>query len=328
MFFTQGSWRVPNFTIALIIVTLLSYYYGYIKFEFSFVSTDENSPEEPDLLYGDDFEFWENIGRWVRSKRGEKFITYCFVSFFVFWGFHLLARVIIKALVSHKVYSSLSQRNRFFLAQKVCSSIHGAATAIIAVKLLFIDRLFDNDIIDSYNVWCDILFALSFGYEVYDFFIMYIQTGAAYLMYVHHAALLLAYFLIVTHKKTAFVGVTMLITEFTVVPSNIHWYFKIFKKRYSRIFHFNQGLRLWSFLALRLTCPPLAYYGLIRQFDQLYHEEVYIIYIACFGLVSLLTIMNIHWTRLMFGLYINRITYDHKTAIREVAQRIKPNKNE
>ena len=73
--------------------------------------------------------------------------------------------------------------------------MHSIVVGLWSIKLLFFDALFNDDIINAYNAECDYLFAYSFGYEVYDMLVMYMQTGAGGVMYIHHLSLMIAYLL-------------------------------------------------------------------------------------------------------------------------------------
>lgn len=99
----------------------------------------------------------------------------------------------------------------------------------------------------------------------------------------------------------------MLITELTVLPSNLHWYLKVFKKKVTRAFHFNQGVRLISFIILRLPIPCYVFYQIYLHFDQ-FAQEHFIGRYAVYIIVSLLALMNIYWTKTMFTLFVNRKT--------------------
>jgi len=175
------------------------------------------------------------------------------------------------------------------------------------------DETFQHNLIDGYSPWCDIIMSFSMGYEFYDILVMYLQGGAGVPMYIHHLSLCVAFLLSFTHKKHAFVAVIMLITELTVLPSNLHWYLKVLKRKSTRLFHFNQGVRLWSFIILRLPVPCYVFYQIYLHFDTFAHEHIigrYAVYI----IVSLLALMNIYWTRMMFILYINRTTLKQELA--------------
>ena len=65
----------------------------------------------------------------------------------------------------------------------------------MAVKLLWIDWIFDGNIIDGYSPLCDYIMAYSMGYEFYDILVMYMQTGASTGMYIHHLLLCVAFLL-------------------------------------------------------------------------------------------------------------------------------------
>jgi len=107
------------------------------------------------------------------------------------------------------------------------------------------------------------------------------------------------------YHKLAFVASLMLITELTVLPSNVHWYLKVMGKKDTRAFHFNQGLRLWSYIGLRLWTAPFAFYRLWQQWEQFMQEELFLRAAACI-ITVLLGAMNLHWTYLMFRLYRKR----------------------
>lgn len=105
----------------------------------------------------------------------------------------------------------------------------------------------------------------------------------------------------------------MLITELTVLPSNLHWYLKTFKLKATRLFHFNQGLRLWSFIILRLPVPAFVLYKLFSQFDK-FQEQVALARYTVVVSVICLSLMNIYWTYQMMILYLGRTTLKQERA--------------
>ena len=92
----------------------------------------------------------------------------------------------------------------YFLSFRIPSTIHAIGSAAIAIKLLWIDDIFQGDVINAYSPWCDYMMAFSMGYEFYDFIVMYLQTGASYGMYVHHLCLCVAYLLSFVCKKYSY----------------------------------------------------------------------------------------------------------------------------
>jgi hypothetical protein len=82
--------------------------------------------------------------------------------------------------------------NVFF---RIPSSLHALVVGIVSIKLVWIDWTFDHDPIDAYHPLIDRVVAFSFGYEIYDMLVMYMQTGAASVMYIHHLVLCLCYLL-------------------------------------------------------------------------------------------------------------------------------------
>jgi hypothetical protein len=115
----------------------------------------------------------------------------------------------------------------------------------------------------------------------------------------------------------------MLVTELTVIPSNLHWYLKTFKLKVTRIFHFNQAVRLWSFIILRLPIPVYVLYKLMTEFDR-FQEQVAIARYAVWISLSLLSLMNVYWTYQMILLYRNRTTFKQEIA-KQKAKLASPN---
>lgn len=116
----------------------------------------------------------------------------------------------------------------------------------------------------------------------------------------------------------------MLITELTVLPSNLHWYLKTFRKKDTRLFHFNQGLRLWSFIILRLSTPPYVWYNLYSHLDEFYEQPILIRY-AVYVITLSLSMMNVYWTWTMFTLYRKRVPLNQKRALKQLSQTVKQN---
>lgn len=305
-------WRVPYVVALVVAVAFALLYSGYLEVEIKLRTYPENKPYEANLKWGEEFDFWDNVAEWAfRSDRGEKFLVMIMLNFVFNWGLHLVCREVWKKALNPEDYYAISVRDRFFLAQKIPSSLHSLVVGIVSVKLLFWDQMFEDDIIDAYNWQVDWLVAYSFAYEMYDYLVMYVQTGAETIMYIHHLSLMVAYFLSVTHKKLAFVVVTMLITELTVIPNNLHWYLKVFKKSLTPVFHYNYALRLWSFIALRLTAPPYVFYMIWLHLDH-FSAQHWIARYAVYIIVTLLAMMNVYWTRTLIYLYKNSTTLAQK----------------
>ena len=110
----------------------------------------------------------------------------------------------------------------------------------------------------------------------------------------------------------------MLITELTVIPNNLHWYFKTLKYTMTRAFHFNYALRMWSFILIRLPAPTYVFYKIFVN-QELFSQEIWIARYAFYIIVSLLSMMNVYWTRTMIYLYVNRTTLAEKK--RRLAER-------
>lgn len=103
-----------------------------------------------------------------------------------------------------------------------------------------------------------------------------------------------------------FAAVVMMVTELTVIPSNFHWYLKAFLHRDTRAFHFNQGLRLWCYVFLRLFTAPMVLIAFILNIDQFWYDEDVVTKITAITILILLGIMNVTWTKTMLYLYRRR----------------------
>ena len=254
-----------------------------------------------------EFSVIRNFPTWLVTTRGQQFVEIFVAAFIVCVVLHFLAWVIIKRFFSPELYKKMSVRDSWFLGQKIPSSLHAFGVGSIAIYIIWIERVFVNDHFDGYSYSCDFIMAFSLAYEIYDIFVMYIQTGASPVMFIHHYALCIAYLLSFSHKKFAFVAVAMLITELTVLPSNLHWYLKELKMKSTRLFHFNQGVRLWSFVFIRLFVPLYVAYVLFLERERFVNEHYVAVY-AVVIIVPLLFAMNIYWTQAMIVLYTKRTT--------------------
>ena len=127
-----------------------------------------------------------------------------------------------------------------------------------------------------------------------------------------------------------FAAVVMMVTELTVLPSNAHWYFKAFFARDTRAFHFNQGLRLWCFVFLRLFTAPFVFIAIIMNIDQFWYDEDLVTKITAIAIVFVLGVMNINWTKQMISLYGKRVRLRDKrrAALEALAQQSAESKKE
>ena len=95
----------------------------------------------------------------------------------------------------------------------------------------------------------------------------------------------------------------MLVTELTVIPSNIHWYCKTFQLKESFLFRLNKIMRIVSFLGLRLWAGPFIFATiLVFQIDLFYSLHWFGKFIIIF-FPALLTALNWYWTYMMWKLF-------------------------
>jgi len=115
----------------------------------------------------------------------------------------------------------------------------------------------------------------------------------------------------------------MWLTELTVLPSNLHWYLKTFNLKDTRLFHFNQGLRLWSYILLRIPIPPYVWYHLYHDRERFFQEPL-IARLAVYVLTLLLAMMNVYWTWMLIRLYRKRTPLKKKLELkRKQAEKLK-----
>ena len=96
--------------------------------------------------------------------------------------------------------------------------MHAFGVGAMAVYILWIEQVFKDDYFNAYSPSCDFIMAFSLAYEIYDIFLMYIQTGASPVMFVHHYALCIAYLLSFVHIPSSF----FLVILSTVANSFFH----------------------------------------------------------------------------------------------------------
>jgi len=284
--------------------------------------------QSPDVLdgevsWGSGFDFWGNVNNFLRSARGEKVVQMILITFTGCFVLQTVVGLFFRMITSAEKYNSFPVRDQWFLGQKVPSTLHAIGVSIFAFKIIFIDQIFENDLTSGYSTLCDVTMAYSFGYEIYDILIMYIQTGASTPMYIHHLSLCIAFLMSASHKKEAFVAIAMLPTELTVLPGNLHWYLKLYGLKKTRLFHFNQGLRLWSFVLLRLPVPSYVWYLVYKHYDIFQYEHA-IARWAVYLIVGLLSLMNLYWTYMMSTLYMKRTTLVQQLAKENVALKAPP----
>jgi len=112
----------------------------------------------------------------------------------------------------------------------------------------------------------------------------------------------------------------LMVTELTVLPSNAHWYLKAFCNQDTRAFHFNQGLRLWCFIFLRLFTAPVVLVSMALNYQQFWYED-WVSKAACIIISVLLGFMNVSWTQTMLQLYRKRTRLrDKRLLANKVAQ--------
>jgi len=183
-----------------------------------------------------------------------------------------------------------------------------------------VKQVWSGDVFGQFPVILDYLFCFSAGYELYDLGTMLLQDYyyPKYnegVFWVHHSSMLIGYTIAMFKRKMGFAAVVMMVTELTVLPSNAHWYLKAFIHQDTRAFHFNQGLRLWCFVFLRLFTAPMVFIAFIMNLDQFWYDEDLITKITAIGITLILGVMNVVWTKTMLHLYRKRVRLADKRKL-------------
>lgn len=277
---------------ALSIVSFLAFYAITLQLDQKFLQTDPNYDAEIN---------WQ-------SERLYFNISLVFISLVFHILVHYVARCSFRYLVPG--YYGIPYNTRVALSEKVLSSIHGFVLGTAGVNLVIIQRYWQTNIFSGYPPILDYIYCFSCGYELYDLGTMILQDIAVpkyneNVFWIHHSSMLIGYTLVMFKKKMAFVATVLLITELTVLPSNAHWYIKYMGGQDTRAFHFNQGLRMWSFVFLRLFTVPTIYILFAIHYQDFLNEDL-IVQVAAVIISALLGFMNVNWTKTMVLLYRKR----------------------
>eukprot|EP01094_Clydonella_sp_ATCC50884_P017678 TRINITY_DN3121_c0_g2_i1.p1 TRINITY_DN3121_c0_g2~~TRINITY_DN3121_c0_g2_i1.p1 ORF type:complete len:296 (+),score=112.06 TRINITY_DN3121_c0_g2_i1:268-1155(+) len=244
------------------------------------------------------------VDRLITMDENDVFWHAFTTAFLLCVAFHFAFRAFFKRYF-RDAYYTLNKSDRISLAEKTMSTAHGLLVGILAIKLIWVDDVWKEDVVDAWHPLLAWLFGTSSGYEVYDMLTMYFQYDQGILMWIHHLVIVLGYQICLTTHLMSFMAVLLLITELTVLPSNIHWYLKVLGKKDTRAFHFNQGLRLWSFVVLRLFMVPYALTRLYFERERFLELSLWV-QCTAIGIACTLGYMNLHWTRLLWKIYQKR----------------------
>eukprot|EP01104_Vermistella_antarctica_P004510 TRINITY_DN14949_c0_g1_i1.p1 TRINITY_DN14949_c0_g1~~TRINITY_DN14949_c0_g1_i1.p1 ORF type:complete len:301 (-),score=60.75 TRINITY_DN14949_c0_g1_i1:101-1003(-) len=219
-------------------------------------------------------------------------------------AFHFAFRAMFKRYFGPSYYQ-MDKSSRIFLSEKIISTLHGLLVGLLSLKMVWYDGVYEDDVLHAWHPLLSWLFGISSGYEVYDMMTMYLQHDQGILMWIHHTVILIGYQISMRTHTLSFLAALLLVTELTCLPSNLHWYLKVLSRKDTRAFHFNQGLRLWSFVLLRLFIVPYAFYRLYLQREEFVDNPLWF-QLATVLITGTLGFMNVHWTYTMWVLYRKR----------------------
>jgi TLC domain len=290
-------------TVYVLLLSLLVYVlYSYARAESSQDALNAEQIEYDDAWHSLSVE--EKMWAYFSSPRPWKIASVVGTAMVGFGIIHLIARAAWKRWFPR--YRECALTDRIALAERLCSTIHSLIVGVWSLNLVFVERVWQDDVIMFYPSAVDWVLAVSIGYELYDMVCMALQASDPLEMWVHHIVMCVGYVLCMMWGRFAFIAIIMLITELTVVPSNFHWYLKILDAKVTRAFHFNQGLRLWSFIFIRLWIVPYIFYRIYLQSDQFVQEDLVTI-VGAVSIPTLLGALNAYWVYQLATLYRRRV---------------------
>ncbi|KAL9645034.1 hypothetical protein ABK040_004527 [Willaertia magna] len=244
-------------------------------------------------------------------------------SFIVCCATHLcLDKFIWKRIVN---LNKISSRDRIFLSERLVSVMHGLAVAFLAAKILLIDKAYDRDPKkDFVSIWktypmpiSDWMFSISTGYEVYDMITMLAQGSKDPKMWLHHIFTFLGTSLSMWYKEATFLSTCLLFSEFTVLPTNINWFIRLFEKDKvkgsfgSRIYELNLLVRLLFYIVFRLGVGPVAFMKLIPHYSRIW-EITWTAKVFSHLVTILISVFNAQWSWIVIKDYLKRVKLNRR----------------
>ncbi|KAI3649629.1 hypothetical protein MP228_005261 [Amoeboaphelidium protococcarum] len=194
---------------------------------------------------------------------------------------HLVSRQLIHRALGKNRLAMLSNVEKVYLVEKVCSSVNSLVTGFAGLRAI-LPFLFGQQmryvhtfgIFQYYPASLTHILSSYVGYSIYDMAVMLFQTfyDEDLIMWAHHFVGLMGAFLMMLFRRASYFPVAFLISEITVFPTNIVWYIKTLQKCGYRfkplIQHQAYNLRNVSFLAFRTFLAPVCLYYAWTQIDS------------------------------------------------------------
>eukprot|EP00698_Gefionella_okellyi_P000889 TRINITY_DN10777_c0_g1_i1.p1 TRINITY_DN10777_c0_g1~~TRINITY_DN10777_c0_g1_i1.p1 ORF type:complete len:278 (-),score=47.35 TRINITY_DN10777_c0_g1_i1:165-998(-) len=242
------------------------------------------------------------LRRFITNSRAQYLAKLVSGSALACGGLHLLLRSLWKQ--HFQPYAQLNRSDRISLAEKIISTLHAAFVGLGAVKTVFLSGPMWNDVIHTYPHAADVIYSVSFGYQIYDLITMALQRCKQVDMWAHHAVCIVGFLFALSTKMATFFPMSFLVTELTVVPNNIRWYLRALQTpaalRTSLPYEVNEWARMLSFWLCRVPIGPftLLYTLKIGQFHKLmFHKDApSTVRWVSLMFVGLLSLLNVLWS--------------------------------
>ncbi|KAK9767093.1 hypothetical protein K7432_003360 [Basidiobolus ranarum] len=173
---------------------------------------------------------------------------------------HLVSEKLIVPRFDQEIVSKLSKNDRIDLAEKFPSCVNSLLVGLFSFYLVFIARVFDNDIFTHYPPALDVLFAGLLGYTIYDSFVMFMKTNEEPTIWIHHIVVGFGCIMEMYYRQAAFFPTIFCVTEITVIPTNLVWYLQRLQMKDTKLYTMALIARAAAFVLIRLPIAPFVFW--------------------------------------------------------------------
>jgi hypothetical protein len=197
-------------------------------------------------------------------------------------------------------HSNYSYSDQLAFPERICSSVNASVVSLGSIYSIFMKRDFNisnpNFIYYTYH---DTILSTSCGYTIYDLIVMYHQKTDSPAMFIHHILALQGFIFLLLKKQTLFTTLLILVTELTVLPSNLLWYCGKLHEKKGVLYKTIAIIRMCFYWVFRMFVGYYCLYrGCIRKDYRNKHWSEVHWWARYFTLatVIMLTIFNSIWT--------------------------------